>query len=277
MKLEIFDVEHGQCALLTGDDGTHMLIDCGHNSSTGWRPSEHLRRLGISHLEGLIITNYDEDHASDLVNLRQQVSIGILMRNPTVSGRQLLQLKSLHGAGSGIRELCTMTEYYNEPVAEDPYFGGLNIRLFYNSYPSDFTDENNLSLLSILTWPAFSIAFTGDLEVGGWERLLLREEVRQALAGVHVFMASHHGRANGYCEEIFSWTGMQPQIVVVSDSGVDYETQKTGPWYRAHATGVNFNGEQRKVITTRRDGTITFSLTDGGAYMTSSRRGPRLF
>lgn len=42
MQLQIFDVEHGACALLTADNGTRLMIDCGHNATTGWRPGSYL-------------------------------------------------------------------------------------------------------------------------------------------------------------------------------------------------------------------------------------------
>jgi beta-lactamase superfamily II metal-dependent hydrolase len=85
MKVQIFDVEHGACALVTADTGAHMLIDCGHNSTTGWRPSTYLPSIGVTHLDELVITNYDEDHVSDLPYLVRSVGIGILTRNPTAA------------------------------------------------------------------------------------------------------------------------------------------------------------------------------------------------
>lgn len=148
--LEIFDVEHGQCSLITFASGAHMLIDCGHNSSSNWRPSTMLTNRGITHLDQLMITNYDEDHASDLVNLRQSISIGILTRNPSVSGQQLAKLKSNGRMGSGITELCNMTSGYEMPVVDHPNFDGMTYKLFWNSYPGDFEDENNLSLVAVL-------------------------------------------------------------------------------------------------------------------------------
>jgi hypothetical protein len=47
MHLQIFDVEHGACALLTCDNGARLMIDCGHNSTTGWYPGDYLASLGI--------------------------------------------------------------------------------------------------------------------------------------------------------------------------------------------------------------------------------------
>jgi hypothetical protein len=45
MYLEIFDVEHGACALINTSNGKRVMIDCGHNAATNWRPGYHLSRF----------------------------------------------------------------------------------------------------------------------------------------------------------------------------------------------------------------------------------------
>lgn len=68
--LQVFDVDHGACALLTmpsPQGNRHILIDCGHNTEYKggpWYPGVQLRQMGIKHLDALIVTNYDEDHVS---------------------------------------------------------------------------------------------------------------------------------------------------------------------------------------------------------------------
>jgi beta-lactamase superfamily II metal-dependent hydrolase len=69
MFLEIFDVEHGACALITTSNGKRVVIDCGHNATTGWNPTTELIARGIWSLDQLIISNYDEDHVSGFPNL----------------------------------------------------------------------------------------------------------------------------------------------------------------------------------------------------------------
>lgn len=131
--LEIFDVQHGQCALLSSDARAHMLIDCGSNGSTGWRPSFELQWRDIGFLDELMITNYDEDHACDLVGVRRAASIGILTRNPTVSGADFYRLKSGGGMGAGIEALAEMTEGFSTAVRSWPDYDGMTCRHFYNS------------------------------------------------------------------------------------------------------------------------------------------------
>ena len=274
--LEIFDVEHGQCSLLSSDAGAHMLIDCGHNGGTGWRPSQMLRSRRIFHLDELIITNCDEDHASDLPNVRDVATIGILNRNPTVSGDDLYHLKASGGMGAGIAALADMTTGFSHPIVSWPDYDGMTFRQFWNCYPEDFDDENNLSLVTVMRWPsvngmpAFSILYSGDMERPGWLRLLQRADFINEMRDISVFVASHHGRLSGFCAELFEWSGLRPDIFVISDSGIQHATQETISLYRKYARGIAHNGQERRVITTRRDGWIRFFIEHGQATMASS-------
>ena len=267
MKLEIFNVEHGQCALLTSDIGETLLLDCGHNSSTGWRPSTHLRNAGIQALDWFVVTNYDEDHVNDLPNIMASFPPRLLLRNKSVSSSDLYQLKSETGCGNGIDALAGMINRYTGAASSLPSFGGMKLKSFCNKYPDHFTDENNLSLVVILEWPNFKICFPGDMEAAGWRKLLERQDFSDAMSGVNVLVASHHGRENGCCSELFSDTGMQPQLIVISDGDIQYKTQNTVSWYAGKVAnnGVELNGRPRKVLTTRSDGQIDFSINPSGA------------
>lgn len=258
MEIEIFDVEHGACALITADNSSRLLIDCGHNSTTDWRPSNSLPARGIHTVEALVVSNYDEDHVSDLPNLLQNVYVPTLWRNPSVGAYDLYRLKSESGIGAGIGTLAHMAgNHYVAPLAKPLDFGDLRISYFWNTYPG-FDDENNLSLVTILQYHDLGIIFPGDLEKAGWQQLLLRRDFQLALSGVNVFVASHHGRETGYCPEVFDYCF--PEIVVFSDKSVVHETQKTAGLYRQHTRGVRFfDGETRHVLTTRNNGYIRLS------------------
>jgi beta-lactamase superfamily II metal-dependent hydrolase len=256
MQIRIFDVEHGGCALVTADTGACILIDCGHNGTTGWRPSAYLRQLGVRHLEKLIITNYDEDHASDLANLIRTVPIDVLVTNPSVTAPQLRLLKRSGGIGSGIDALADLKSRYTAAVTGEANFGNLTTTFFWNRYPTDFQDENNLSLVVILKAYGLTICFPGDLEVSGWENLLRNPDFARAMGEVNVLVASHHGRENGCSGQLFSQAGFNPAIVVISDSGLEHATQETVAWYAARTQGIVLNGQTRRVLTTRSDGRV---------------------
>lgn len=261
MRVEIFDVEHGQCSLLTTAQGGRVLVDCGHNGTTGWRPSTHLYRLGVNHLEHLLVTNFDEDHVSDLPNIRRLMTIGILEKNPTVRATDLVHLKSQHGAGAGIMTLCKMMGDYGQPVMAWPRTDEIRITSFYNRYPADFIDENNLSCISVIECHNLVMCFTGDMTRAGWLKLIQdNPQFVRMLASINVFFASHHGRQDGCCQELYD-LGLNPVVTIISDSGIQYATQETVAWYRQRSIGFALDGVHRRVLTTRRDGRITIEAT----------------
>ncbi len=69
MEIRIFDVAHGFCAYVIADNNNVMLIDCGYNEGTGFRPSDYLVRDSCTGIKLLIVSNFDEDHVSDLPNV----------------------------------------------------------------------------------------------------------------------------------------------------------------------------------------------------------------
>ena len=78
----------------------------------------------------------------------------------------------------------------------------------------------------------------------------------EAMGAVNVLVASHHGRENGCSGQLFSRTGLNPAIVVISDSGIEHATQETVSWYAARTQGIVLNGQTRRVLTTRSDGRV---------------------
>ncbi len=93
MEFRVLNVGHGACAYLQADNTNVMLFDCGHNSDPEFRPSTHLPARGHQSVEYLFISNYDQDHISDLPRLRNNLHIGSLVRNASITADQLRALK----------------------------------------------------------------------------------------------------------------------------------------------------------------------------------------
>jgi hypothetical protein len=82
--------------------------------------------------------------------------------------------------------------------------------------------------------------------------------------GVMIFVASHHGRENGYCEDVLD-PCPNIELVIISDKPMEHETQETVDRYRQYTRAILYNGKLRHVLTTRRDGYMHFVLnTQGG-------------
>jgi beta-lactamase superfamily II metal-dependent hydrolase len=281
--LQVIDVEHGACSLLTvpapGGGVQRMLIDCGHNASTQFYPGDHLKKVGASRLEQLVVTNFDEDHASGFPNLEGLgIPIDWFLVNPTVTPQTIRTLKTEDGMGKGIDALANRLDRIAAAprgliaqATQMPNLPGVKTRWFYNKYPH-FQDENNLSVVLHLEIHGTSFLFPGDMERAGFENLLNTvADFRTVVSGLHVLMASHHGRANGICPDLFDKWSCKPQIVVISDDYKQHYSQETVNYYASKCSGINnFRepGRERKVLTTRNDGEIKFSFTQGQCLVT---------
>lgn len=274
--LQIFDVDHGQCALLSIPSGPdyvyRVLIDCGHSvdfHGAAWYPGQHLQFMGVDYIDMLVCTNYDEDHMSGFPDLQSRgITIGCVLGNPTVSGETIVKLKTEDGQnnlGKGIEAIAgvlTARRQIGWPQVP-PRIPGVNMTWTWNPYPF-FEDENNLSLVFTLDIYGHRFMFPGDMEINGFRHLLNTcPDFRPVVAGVNVLIAAHHGRRNGICPEMFTVYGCQPKLVVISDDYKQHATQETTSYYGSKATGIHgFRSEAgvRRVLTTRDDGPITFSF-----------------
>lgn len=256
--LDIFNVEHGSCALFTGDTGATMLVDCGRNVSSGWTPTVELTNRNTSRLDLLAITNFDEDHADGLPELRSShIKIGALWRAKNVEPDRILELKSDTGIGAGIRELVSMSKQYSHPLSVPIDFGDVRRKMFCN--PGHlFDDENNLSGLIVLITNGRKIVFPGDLERAGFDQLMKNAEFREWVANATILIAPHHGRECSVHEGFLEL--VSPFWTVISDCGYKYDTQLTIPSYAKYSRGAEFRGKMRRVLTTRSDGSISFRI-----------------
>jgi beta-lactamase superfamily II metal-dependent hydrolase len=92
MRIEVFNVGHGQSAVITTPNSRRMMLDCGDRwgDDRFWTPSLHFFRQTI---DLLALMNLDEDHLRDFKNVMQDCTVPWILTNPTVGAREFLTLK----------------------------------------------------------------------------------------------------------------------------------------------------------------------------------------
>lgn len=270
--IQIFDVEHGACAAICSPDRQRIaMLDAGHNSTSGWKPSDFVRKgLRRGKIDYLFSLNFDQDHISDLVDVSRKLQVETLHRNPSANTQTLRRIKEKNGPlTDDAQQYLAMLDSFTAPIPVpfDAGMGGVTFSAFYNPYPR-FEDTNNLSLVIFIKYGSFKILFPGDLERQGWLALLEIPLFREELIGTTVLVAAHHGRRNGYCEDIFRY--FTPLAVIMSDKEVVHETQEMTNIYHAHchADGipVGRTNSRRRVLTTRKDGDIVLRVESSRFY-----------
>src|SRR5436309_11619340 len=169
-------------------------------------------------------------------NITDSIYINVLKCNPSVQHTTIHHLKSDDRMGVGIERLIYSIERVftgGAPAPEE--FGDTTFSAYWNNCGTTllgggFFDENNLSLVVFVKCGQHKFIFPGDMERAGWLQLLQNPAFVAELRGVNVFVASHHGREDGCCEEVMKvCAGVD--AVVISDKSKGYQSQDTVDWY----------------------------------------------
>jgi len=273
MDIRIYDVEHGDCVLILSAQHEAVLVDCGYNSTTGWRPSEALAQQGFGSrrkLHHLILTHPDQDHLADLPSVLEQLKPLHVWQHPQLYMKALSELKdTLSKAQQAyLRPDKNVSEL--QPIEASRQFKTMELRQFYLPIGS-VRDANDLSLVSFFTEDGFTVCLPGDLNARGWRLHLQNKAFQYWLRETNLLVASHHGRPTGYSEDAFHY--LSPKLIVISDKeqAKGRTLTKRAP-YREHARGVKLaDASFRRVLTTRGDGRIRVVVKDGKWDVSTSR------
>lgn len=197
-RMTVLDVGQGQCILLQSD-GRTFVVDCGgdYDSDAADIAAETLLSQGIRHVDGLILTHFDRDHAGGAVYFLSRIPADTVYIPD-------------HGDESGIR--ASLEEMMPESICviTEPIQIGFE-ETALSLFPSILTETDNDSSLAVLFRSGnCDILITGDRN-GFGERLLLKEA---QIPELDILVAGHHGSSNSTCEELLSAT--KPAVVAIS-------------------------------------------------------------
>jgi beta-lactamase superfamily II metal-dependent hydrolase len=275
MRIITLDVDHGSSHIIRTPSDQIIMIDAG--STEDFSPALHIRNAwDTSLIRWFTVTHHDADHLTDINNIAEYLDVRIL-HHPNLNEEQLRHLYT--------EEFSTPLEVFLEyktrftdpmPPMGDPSYdwGGVQFATFENNFTDIKTPNiNDLSVVTFAHYMGWTIIFPGDLEVPGWKKLLENPEFIEWLKRVDIFIASHHGRESGFCEEVFKYC--KPRLVIMSDKSLSETScpDKYFPYVRGLSV-VNPTGDanMRYVLTTRSDGAIAIYIDPEGRYKISTSK-----
>jgi len=219
-------------------------------------------------LGNLTLTNYDHDHYSGLPYLIIKVHIDTIQFSRNLTADEIFDQKPVKtGALDAVCDL--KRRYTNDAVNHNPPYTKVSFHLNKSDFGNQEINTNNLSQIVFVKYKEAVICISGDLEQTGWDIMLEKENVKDWLKQTGILIAAHHGRENGYAEEIFGYC--RPECVIISDKKIIHGTQVgMSQAYSQHVVGdgIILNEDmnrKRKVLTTRNDGHLWIRITDNGS------------
>ena len=268
-----YNVGLGQCIGVLPHDHHHaIMIDCGHDGE--FHPINDFKRYLPNEVDGtrkslrtLVLTNYDHDHFSGLPYLYDNFYIKAVLMPNNLTMDELLSLKPKYT--QALHTLEKIRSSYT--VSDDGYVTPYTKCVFYLTQSELKAanipiETNHLSQMIFIQYGQTTVCIPGDLEDRSWELMLKKPKVCDWLRKTTVFVASHHGRENGYHSGVFDYC--KPHCIIMSDKAIMHETQ--GDMSSVYAKHVNGDGityiprtnnpVARKTLTTRNDGNIIMSV-----------------
>lgn len=259
LKISFLNVGHGEFCYCETPYGQSMIIDCGSGSVT---PSHFLSKIDI--IDELQISHPHTDHFDDIEEISKKDIRSFRCPNPnSFEDKTIGWKKNDQSKIKKVRELYKHVKPNNTAIKSDSTFSHLVWK------PSTFnkTDPNTASLITSLSYGNQQILMAGDLLKSGWEEMLKDDSFRRAIKGTTILKASHHGRENGYCPELFNC--ISPKICIISDKSLEKDNKNTSVTnkyteaLKKNGGGIEFtrisDGTSvgiRYVLTTRNDGSI---------------------
>lgn len=194
----VIDVGSGQSILLQSGKERY-LIDCGSTQPARATEtvSNYLMSQGVFHLDGVILTHYDADHAGGILDLLSDIPVETIYMPDDYDSNGIRERieTSVESANCIVTELMKL---------EIPY-GEISL------IPAENQQSDNESSMCVLFQSGdCDILITGDRSQSG-ERKLLEQTV---LPQLELLVVGHHGSNNATSHELLAAT--RPGIAVIS-------------------------------------------------------------
>jgi len=269
-KVEFLDVGQGDSALLTFPNGETMLIDGGgrvdysaKDEDEPFEPdvprigemvvSEFLWEKGYSHIDRLVVSHADADHAQGLVDVARNFSVGEILIGATPTGdsemSELLDLANRHSIL--VRRIGR---------ADAMEIGGVRIDVLW-PVPSveAVGSDNNSSLVMRIIHGDNTFLFTGDIEREAEASLLMAG----ASLNASVVKVPHHGSRTSSTEEFVRAVNPRLAVIPIGNRSM-FGHPHPEVVERWRATGA-------EVMTTGLKGTV-FVVSDGRSLVRTTFR-----
>ena len=218
LELHFIDVGQGDSTLIVTPNQGTVLVDAG-----GWRDElltgrgagnqvvvPYLHRLGINHLDVLIITHPHADHAGGARAVIKSMPVDMVVVSPyglqeedqVDEGYEVL-LNEIRQQGILLRAARSGDRLKIDSLVAMKFLSPAE------TYSGTRADANNNSLVLLLNYQGRTALFTGDIETEAEEDLLQRDQI----PGAEILKVPHHG--SGYFHPDF-FIRVSPEIAVIS-------------------------------------------------------------
>lgn len=218
LELIMFDVGNADAILLKTPAGKYVLIDSGKlpfasgNSQAEMVVRNYLRDKGVKNLELFVITHFDSDHAGGAEHIINRMNVSEILVN-SIDDTSVLAQRIYRTADN--RGVNLFKAKNNDVIYEESDF---KVKSFYR----ESKDDNESSVLTLVSFKGFDVLFTGDAGVNALE--FVKDFIPEK---VEVLKVGHHGATGVVNKKLIDQLGVETSLISVGKNNYGHPDKDT--------------------------------------------------
>jgi len=217
LSVHFIDVGQGDCIFIKSDDMA-MLIDAGESSES---PSveAYIRAQGVDKLDYVIATHPHSDHIGGLADIISNFNVGKVIV-PKIPDELTPTTKAYENFLLAVKDKSLKLAAAN---AGDVYEIGKGNFKILGPLTDEYSNLNNYSVVTYLTYGENSFIFTGDAESQAEKDMLEAGMIEHA----DVLKVGHHGSNTSSSNEFLEAVMPDYAVIMCGDNSYNHPHEKT--------------------------------------------------
>ena len=218
LQIIAFDVQNADCFLIKTPRNKYFIIDTGRVGYKGSKAQansiiiKYLKDRGIKNIEGMIITHFDNDHSGGAVDIMKnlnvkQVYINSFEDKSMTSTNIYKTLKEL--------KIPSQIPNNNKSIYSE---NSLNMQ----TYLAEAEEDNEKSIITLLSYKDFEMLFTGDAGTDAFNQL--KKDIPH---NIEVLKVGHHGGPHVVSSEMLNHLNTKVSVISTGPNAFGHPNKGT--------------------------------------------------
>jgi len=218
LQIITFDVQNADCFLIKTPQNKYFIIDTGRASYKGSKAQansiiiKYLKDRGIKNIEGMIITHFDNDNSGGAVDIMNNLKVKKVYIN-SFKDKTMTSINIYKTLRE--KKIPTNIPQNNKSIYSEK---DLNLQTFM----ANAQEDNEKSIITLLSFKDFDMLFSGDAGIGAFEQL--KNEIPH---NVEVLKVGHHGGPNVINTSMLNHLNTQVSIISTGPNAFGHPNRGT--------------------------------------------------
>lgn len=225
-EIIFFDVGNADSFLIKTPNRKYIMIDTAHGKYEGAKTSfsqadsimgKYLKDNGIKALDLMILTHFDSDHSGGAVDIMKNVRVKKLVLNnlkdDSKTTKQLLKFVKDNN--------INVQSAKNNDIAFEE--SGLKLMTFVADFKGNESNDNDNSIVSLLSYKDFDILFMGDGGIKTYEKI----KRYITLKDIEILKSGHHGAKNTVSNNMLKNTNVDVAVISTGYNNYGHPAKET--------------------------------------------------